>query len=96
MIVLSLLRQGLGAQLAAQPGLVGLSLFMTFLVMAPTSNRVNNEALQPYLNKQIDQKTRWRRASPDPAVHGDAIERSGNDADVVHRRCSSAAGEELG
>src|SRR5206468_13054940 len=31
-------------------------LFMTFIVMGPTWNRVNNEALQPYMDGQIDQK----------------------------------------
>jgi flagellar biosynthetic protein FliP len=47
-IVLSLLRQGIGAQqLPPNQVLVGLSLFMTFLIMTPTWQRVNNEALQP-------------------------------------------------
>src|SRR5204862_933881 len=62
-IVLSLLRQGLGAQqLPPNQVLVGLAMFMTFLVMTPTWQRVNNEAVQPYLNKQIDQKVALDRA----------------------------------
>src|SRR5438477_1945106 len=56
-IVLSLLRQALGTQqLPPNQVLIGLSLFMTFLVMGPTWKRVNDEALQPYLNGTIDQK----------------------------------------
>ena len=83
-IVLSLLRQGLGAQqLPPNQVLVGLSLFMTFLVMAPTWNRVNNEALQPYLNKQIDQKAALEKGlAPIRQFMATQIERSGNDADV--------------
>jgi flagellar biosynthetic protein FliP len=57
-IVLSLLRQALGTQqLPPNQILVGLSMFMTFLVMGPTLNRVNTEALQPYLNGTVDQRT---------------------------------------
>src|SRR5438477_5007312 len=56
-IVLSLLRQAMGTQqLPPNQILIGLSLFMTFLVMGPTWKRVNDEALQPYLNGTIDQK----------------------------------------
>lgn len=62
-IVLSLLRQALGTQnLPPNQVLIGLAMFMTFLVMAPTWQRVNNEALTPYLNGQIDQWTALSRA----------------------------------
>src|SRR5687768_2023210 len=57
-IVLSLLRQALGTQqLPPNQILVGLALFMTFLVMGPTFQRVNNEALSPYMEGKIDQRT---------------------------------------
>src|SRR3954447_20943816 len=57
-IVMSLLRQALGTQqLPPNQILVGLSLFMTFVVMGPTWQRVNNEALQPYMNGTLDQST---------------------------------------
>ncbi len=84
MIVLSLLRQGLGAQqLPSNQVLVGLSIFMTILVMGPTWNRVNNEALQPYLNKQIDQKAALEKGlNPLRQFMASQIERAGNDADV--------------
>jgi flagellar biosynthetic protein FliP len=83
-IVLSLLRQGIGAQqLPPNQVLVGLSLFMTIVVMTPTWNRVNNEALGPYLNKQIDQKTAMNRALvPIRLFMGTQIEHAGNEADV--------------
>lgn len=53
-IVLSLLRQALGTQ-AAPPNqvIIGLSLFLTFFVMAPTFERVHDEAWQPYAANQI-------------------------------------------
>jgi flagellar biosynthetic protein FliP len=54
-IVLSLLRQALGT-LQSPPNqvIVGLSLFLTFFVMAPVFDRINNEALQPYLADQMN------------------------------------------
>jgi flagellar biosynthetic protein FliP len=56
-IVLSLLRQALGTQqLPPNQIMIGLALFMTFLVMGPTWQRVNNEALQPYMDGKMEQK----------------------------------------
>src|SRR5450432_4457909 len=55
-IVLSLLRQALGTQqLPPNQILMGLALFMTFIVMGPTWQRINNEALQPYMDGKIEQ-----------------------------------------
>jgi flagellar biosynthetic protein FliP len=52
-IVLALLRQALGtAQTPSNQILVGLALFLTFFIMAPVLNEVNQQALQPYLNEQ--------------------------------------------
>src|SRR5688500_13018097 len=57
-IVLSLLRQALGTQsLPPNQILIGLSMFMTFLIMGPTWERVNNEALRPYLDGALDQRS---------------------------------------
>jgi flagellar biosynthetic protein FliP len=62
-IVMSLLRQALGTQqLPPNQILVGLSLFMTFLVMRPTWEKVNSQALRPYLNGTIEQKEALDRA----------------------------------
>ncbi len=56
-IVLSFMRQALGTQSAPSNQIViGLSLFLTFFVMAPVFNQINEQALQPYLNKQISQE----------------------------------------
>jgi flagellar biosynthetic protein FliP len=56
-VVLTFLKQALGTQ-NAPPNqmLMGLSLFLTFFIMGPTFNRVNDEALQPYLAEKIDYK----------------------------------------
>jgi flagellar biosynthetic protein FliP len=55
-IVLSLVRNAIGLpQLPPNQVLVGLSLFLSFFVMAPTWNRINSEALQPYLAGDIKQ-----------------------------------------
>ncbi len=56
-IVLSLLRQALGTQnLPPNQVLTGLALFMTFVVMAPTWGRINESAIQPYLDGAITQQ----------------------------------------
>ena len=54
-IVLSLLRQALGLQ-QTPPNqvLVGLALFLSLFVMAPTLNQMNTDAIQPYSAGQID------------------------------------------
>jgi flagellar biosynthetic protein FliP len=53
-IVLSILRQAMGIpQLPPNQVIVGLSLFLTFFVMAPTYEKVNVNALAPYMNNQI-------------------------------------------
>jgi len=53
-VVLGLLRQALGAaQLPPNQVLFGLSLLMTAVVMAPTFNKVQNDAIGPYLNGRI-------------------------------------------
>ena len=53
-IVLSLLRHALGTQqVPANQILIGLALFLTFFIMTPVWNKVNSQALQPYLNEEI-------------------------------------------
>lgn len=83
-IVLSLLRQALGTQqLPPNQVLVGLALFMTFVVMGPTIARVNNEALQPYMDGKIEQKVALERALvPIRGFMAKQIEVSDNVADV--------------
>jgi flagellar biosynthetic protein FliP len=83
-IVLSLLRQALGTQqLPPNQVMIGLSMFMTFLVMGPTWQRVNSEALQPYLNGKIDQKQAMVAAqAPVRGFMIRQIEIAHNEADV--------------
>lgn len=53
-IVLSFTRSALGAQqVPPNSVLLGLALFLTFFTMAPTWSKINHEALQPYMQKQI-------------------------------------------
>lgn len=62
-IVLNFVKKALGTTDAPPNQMVmGLSLFLTFFVMAPTFNRVNDEAIQPYLAKEIDYQTGIDRA----------------------------------
>ena len=57
-VVLSLLRSAIGIpNLPPNQVILGLSLFLTLFVMAPTLTRANDEALQPYLSGTIDQGT---------------------------------------
>ncbi|MFC1886705.1 flagellar type III secretion system pore protein FliP [Thermodesulfobacteriota bacterium] len=56
-IVLALLRQAIGAQqMPPNQILIGLSLFLTFFIMTPVWEMVHQEALLPYLDKEITQK----------------------------------------
>jgi flagellar biosynthetic protein FliP len=84
-IVLSLLRQALGTQqLPPNQVLVGLAMFMTFLVMGPTLHRVNVEALQPYMDGSMDQQTALVKAQQpmrDFMIHN--IQAAGNDEDIL-------------
>ncbi|GGC07274.1 flagellar biosynthetic protein FliP [Marinobacterium zhoushanense] len=53
-IVLSILRQALGLQQApSNQVLLGLALFLTLFIMTPVLDRVNEQAVQPYLNEQL-------------------------------------------
>ncbi|MFK5914919.1 MAG: flagellar type III secretion system pore protein FliP [Woeseiaceae bacterium] len=63
-IVLSILRQALGLmQAPSSQTLIGLSLFLTFFIMAPVLERINNEALQPYLNDNMSIQVAAEKAS---------------------------------
>jgi len=57
LIVLALLRQAMATpQLPPGQILLGLALFLTLLVMAPTIHDVQEDALTPYLNNEISQR----------------------------------------
>jgi flagellar biosynthetic protein FliP len=56
-VVLSFLRQALGTQqMPPNQLIVGLSLFLSFFVMAPTWKQISTNALEPYMAEKIDQK----------------------------------------
>ncbi len=62
-IVLSFVRQALGTQqMPPNQLLVGLALFLTFFIMSPFFNRINEQAVQPFLNNQINQEVAVDRA----------------------------------
>ena len=62
-IVFSLLRQAMGTnQLPPNQVVIGLSLFLTFYVMAPVWQQVNQDALLPLIAKEINQNQALDRA----------------------------------
>ena len=53
-VVLHFLKQAMGTpQMPPPQVLVGLAMFLTFFVMSPVWNKINTEALQPYLNNKM-------------------------------------------
>ena len=53
-IIMSMVRSALGTPtIPPNQVVVGLSLFLTFFVMAPTYGKINDQALKPYLDKKI-------------------------------------------
>jgi len=53
-IVLSLMRRALGTNtLPSNQIVIGLALFLTIFIMAPVWQKINADALQPYLDKKI-------------------------------------------
>ncbi len=61
-IVFHFIRQALGTQqIPPNQVLIGLGLFLTFFIMAPTWGKVNSEALQPYMSGKISQQAAYER-----------------------------------
>jgi flagellar biosynthetic protein FliP len=83
-VVLALLRQAIGTQtLPPTQVLIGLSLFMTFLIMAPVMQEVNRTAIAPLSEGQINQVQAWSQAKqPLRDFMFNQIERCGNWSDV--------------
>ena len=62
-VVLGILRQAIGLQQSpSNQILVGIALFLTFFIMSPVLDEINNSALQPYLNDQITSKQAFEKA----------------------------------
>ncbi|MBB5147863.1 MULTISPECIES: flagellar type III secretion system pore protein FliP [Ureibacillus] len=63
-IVLSFTRTALATnQTPPNQVIIGLALFLTFFIMAPTFQQVNDEALQPLFNEEIGLEEAYSRAS---------------------------------
>ncbi|WP_168122241.1 flagellar type III secretion system pore protein FliP [Paenibacillus sp. HB172176] len=63
-IVLGFVRTSLGTQMMPpNQVLIGLAMFLTFFIMAPTFGQVNEVALQPYLKHEISQTEALKEAS---------------------------------
>jgi flagellar biosynthetic protein FliP len=53
-VVFAILRQAIGLQQTpSNQMLIGLALFLTFFIMTPVLNQVNENAIQPYINEEI-------------------------------------------
>lgn len=63
-IVLAILRQAIGLQTTPSNQIIlGLSIFLTIFIMQPVLQRVNSDALQPYLSEKITSVEALQRAS---------------------------------
>ncbi|MCS0652320.1 flagellar type III secretion system pore protein FliP [Cytobacillus firmus] len=63
-IVLSFVRTALATQqMPPNQVLIGLSLFLTFFIMAPTMQEVNKQALTPLFNEEINLEQAYEKAS---------------------------------
>ena len=57
-IVLSMLRSAIGMpSIPPNQVVIGLSLLLTFFIMAPVYKQIDQTAIQPFINQQIDQST---------------------------------------
>jgi len=62
-IVLSILRQALGLQQSpSNQVLVGITLFLSFFIMTPVFERINDNALQPYLSEELTSMQAFEQA----------------------------------
>ncbi len=62
-IVFSLLRQALGTQqMPPNQVLIGISLFITFFLMSPVFNKIYQQAITPYMEKEITLNSAYKKA----------------------------------
>jgi flagellar biosynthesis protein FliP len=62
-VVLSFLRNAIGAQQApSNQIIIGLSMFLTFFIMAPVWQQINTQALQPYKAGTLTQEAAFKKA----------------------------------
>jgi len=64
-IVFHFLRQAMGTQeMPSNQMLIGLTLFLTAFIMAPTASRINETAIQPAMAGQMDVSTALEQGAP--------------------------------
>ena len=80
-VVLSFLRNAIGLQSSPPNGvMMGLALFLTSFIMAPTFQAAYEQGIQPYLNQKINEQTAYTRTTQPFArfmlanVRGDDLE----------------------
>lgn len=62
-VVMSILRQAIGLQQApSNQIIIGISLFLSMFIMAPVFDRINETALQPYLNETMSARDAFENA----------------------------------
>ncbi len=83
-VVLSLLRQAIGTQqLPPSQVITTLSLFLTFLIMAPVWKQVYNESIVPYTDHRISLDEAWKSGvAPVRRFMSQQIERTKNSNDI--------------
>ncbi len=83
-VVLGLLRQALGTQqLPPSQVITSISLFLTFLIMAPVWKQVYDDAILPYTSRQIGIEQAWTAGvRPIRQFMSAQIEQAGNSDDV--------------
>ncbi|WP_162047595.1 flagellar type III secretion system pore protein FliP [Vibrio taketomensis] len=53
-VVMSILRQAMGLQQTpSNQVIIGIAIFLTFFIMSPVLTKINDTAVQPYINEQI-------------------------------------------
>jgi flagellar biosynthetic protein FliP len=63
-VVLSFVRHAMGTQqMPPNQIIIGLAMFLTFFIMSPVFQEINTKAIQPYLDKQIDEKSALEMAA---------------------------------
>lgn len=63
-VVFSLFKSAIGAQQSIpREVLIGLALFLTFFIMAPTYSKVNKDAIQPYLENKINNEVAFKKGT---------------------------------
>ena len=63
-VVLAILRQAMGTQqMPSNQILIGLALFLTFFIMTPVWQKVNSDAIQPYMNEEISTQQAFDKAA---------------------------------